>query len=156
MPDRPSIHRLATSDIQHLRALNALFGRAFDDPETYGTQPPSDAYLGRLLAKEHIIALVALVDGTVIGGLVAYELEKVERERREFYIYDLAVAIEHRRRGVATALIRHLQDIAAQRGAWVTYVQADYGDAPAVALYEKLGVREDVMHFDIAVPPTKS
>jgi hypothetical protein len=28
-------------------------------------------------------------------------------------------------------------------------VQADYGDDPAVALYTKLGVREDVMHFDI-------
>jgi aminoglycoside 3-N-acetyltransferase I len=147
---------LTSSDIAHLRALNALFGRAFDDPDTYGTQPPSDAYLGRLLAQEHIVALVALAEGIVFGGLVAYELEKFERERREFYIYDLAVAVEHRRRGIATALIRQLQDIAAQRGAWVTYVQADYGDAPAIALYEKLGVREDVMHFDIAVAKKKS
>jgi aminoglycoside 3-N-acetyltransferase I len=30
-------------------------------------------------------------------------------------------------------------------------VQADYGDDPAIALYEKLGRREDVMHFDIPV-----
>jgi hypothetical protein len=30
------------------------------------------------------------------------------------------------------------------------YGQADYGDEPAIALYEKLGTREDVMHFDIA------
>jgi len=44
-----------------------------------------------------------------------------------------------------------LQAIAAQRGAWVVYVQADYGDEPAIALYEKLGTREDVLHFDIAV-----
>jgi aminoglycoside 3-N-acetyltransferase I len=36
------------------------------------------------------------------------------------------------------------------RGAWVIYVQADYGDDPAIALYSKLGTREDVMHFDIA------
>jgi aminoglycoside 3-N-acetyltransferase I len=36
-------------------------------------------------------------------------------------------------------------------GAWVVYVQADYGDEPAIALYTKLGVREDVMHFDIDV-----
>jgi aminoglycoside 3-N-acetyltransferase I len=152
MPHRALIHRLTISDTAHLRALNALFGRAFDDPETYGAQPPSDAHLGRLLAQEQIIVLVALVEGTVVGGLVAYELEKFERERREFYIYDLAVAIEHRRQGIATALIHRLGDIAAQRGAWVTYVQADYGDAPAIALYEKLGVREDVMHFDIAIP----
>jgi aminoglycoside 3-N-acetyltransferase I len=31
------------------------------------------------------------------------------------------------------------------------YVQADIVDDPAVALYTKLGVREDVLHFDIAV-----
>jgi aminoglycoside 3-N-acetyltransferase I len=30
-------------------------------------------------------------------------------------------------------------------------VQADLGDAPAIALYSKLGTREDVLHFDIAV-----
>jgi aminoglycoside 3-N-acetyltransferase I len=28
-------------------------------------------------------------------------------------------------------------------------VQADYGDEPTIALYTKLGVREDVMHFDL-------
>jgi aminoglycoside 3-N-acetyltransferase I len=35
----------------------------------------------------------------------------------------------------------------------VLYVQADHGDAPAIALYEKLGLREDVLHFDIPVKP---
>jgi aminoglycoside 3-N-acetyltransferase I len=34
---------------------------------------------------------------------------------------------------------------------WVIYVQADYGDNSAIALYAKLGARENVMHFDIAV-----
>jgi aminoglycoside 3-N-acetyltransferase I len=38
-----------------------------------------------------------------VGGLIAYELEKFERARSELYIYDLAVAEDHRRRGVATA-----------------------------------------------------
>lgn len=32
-----------------------------------------------------------------------------------------------------------------------TSVQADHGDDAAIALYTKLGVREDVLHFDI--PP---
>ena len=33
------------------------------------------------------------------------------------------------------------------------FVQADTGveDQPAIALYTKLGTREDVLHFDIAV-----
>jgi aminoglycoside 3-N-acetyltransferase I len=86
-----------------------------------------------------------------VAGLVAYVLEKFEQERTEIYIYDLAVAERVRRRGIATALIRALQAIAKVRGAWVIYVQADYGDDPAIRLYESLGQREDVMHFDIPV-----
>ncbi len=33
----------------------------------------------------------------------------------------------------------------------MVYVQANLADVPAIALYEKFGVREDVLHFDIAV-----
>ena len=150
-----SLRRLGAGDIDLARRLNAMFGTAFGEPDTYGGDPPSGAWLAELLAKPHVIALVALSDGEVVGGLVAYELDKLERARREVYIYDLAVAQSHRRRGVATALIERCRDIAAGRGAWVVYVQADYEDAPAVALYGKIGRREEVLHFDIAVRGSK-
>ena len=55
------------------------------------------------------------------------------------------------RRGLATALIEHLGREASALGAYVIFVQADHGDDPAIALYTKLGTREDVLHFDI--PP---
>ena len=150
-----SLRRLTSSDLAYLRALNELFAQAFGDSESYAHNPPHDGYLASVLAKEHVIVIVALVEGSVAGGLVAYELDKLERARREVYIYDLAVAAQHRRKGIATSLIGCLREIAARRAAWVVYVQADYGDEPAIALYESLGVREDVMHFDIPVtrPP---
>lgn len=31
-------------------------------------------------------------------------------------------------------------------------MQADLGDAPAIALYESLGTKETAHHFDIPVP----
>ena len=43
------------------------------------------------------------------------------------------------------------------RAGAIVYVQADYGDEPAIALYDKLGTREEVLHFDIDVvgmPPS--
>jgi aminoglycoside 3-N-acetyltransferase I len=104
-----------------------------------------------LLGDRGFIALAAVEGGAVIGALAAYVLCKFERERSEAYIYDLAVSENYRRRGVATALIAALMPIAKARGAYLLFVQADYGDDPAIALYTKLGVREDVMHFDIAV-----
>ena len=87
----------------------------------------------------------------MVGALAGYELVKFEAERSEIYIYDLAVREEYRRQGVATALFEALKPIAREKGAWVIFVQADPPDAPAVALYEKLGSREEVLHFDIAV-----
>ncbi|BAU92904.1 gentamicin 3'-N-acetyltransferase [Methylorubrum populi] len=146
-----AVRRLGPGDIPSMRALNALFGRAFAEPDTCGAAPPDDAYLADLLAKAHVAVLVAERDGAVLGGLVAYEFDKFERARREIYLYDLAVAAEHRRRGIATALIRQLQAHAARRGAWVVFVQGDPSDGPALALYDRLGTGEDVLHFDLPV-----
>lgn len=145
------IRRLGRCDLRLLEAMLTLFGEAFDEPDTYDSARPSRDYSKRLLSKELFVALVAMSGERVVGGLAAYELPKFEQERSEFYIYDLAVSAEHRREGIATALIDELREIAAARGAYVIFVQADYGDEPAIALYTKLGVREDVMHFDIAV-----
>lgn len=154
MPPSPvTLRRLGPADVPLLRELNALFSDAFEDRAAYGDEPPTDAYLEGLLGTEHIVVLVALAGGEVLGGLVAYELDKFERMRRELYIYDLAVDARRRRQGIGTALIEHLRGIAARRGAWVVYVQADHGDDPAIALYAKLGTREDVLHFDIPVEP---
>lgn len=134
-----------------MNALLTMFGEAFDDAGTYGNNRPSPAYMDKLLAGETFIALAALKGAEVVGGLAAYELRKFEQERSEIYIYDLAVSAAHRRQGIATALIEELGRIAHRRGAYVLLVQADLVDAPAVALYTKLGTREDVLHFDIPV-----
>lgn len=128
----------------------ALFGEAFGERETYLARQPDDDYLERLLANEHFIAIAALAEPDVIGGLAAYVPPKFEQARSEIYIYDLAVKQAHRRKGVAAAMIDRLRRMAAERGAYVIFVQADYGDDAAIALYDKLGVREEVLHFDIA------
>jgi len=151
-PSRPfSIRRLAPDDLALMEAMITVFGEAFEDVDTYTKARHSAGYLERLLGSEHFITLTALKDGTVVGGLAAYQLQKFERERSEIYIYDLAVAAAHRREGIATAPIEELKTIAAARGVYVIFVQADRGDAPAIALYSKLGAREDVLHFDIKI-----
>jgi aminoglycoside 3-N-acetyltransferase I len=149
-----NIHHLGTGDVPLLEGINALFAEAFEDAEHYASARPGAAYLRGLLGDATFVALAALDDGAVIGGLVAYELRKFEQERSEYYIYDLAVRATHRRQGVATALITMLQRIAASRGGYVIFVQADteVEDEPAIALYTKLGTREEVLHFDIPVP----
>lgn len=146
-----TVRQLASADLNLMRDLLGVMGGAFQEMETYTGAQPDDAYLTRLLDGDSFIALAALDGQTVIGGLAAYELHKFEQQRSEIYIYDLAVAEARRRQGVATALIQRLKQIGAGRGAYVIFVQADPPDAPAVALYDKLGAREEVLHFDIEV-----
>ena len=131
--------------------MNRLFADVFEDRESYDANPPDDAYAEGLLARADTILLVAEADGDMIGALAAYVLPKFEQARSEIYIYDLAVVHSWRRRGVATGLIDDLRRVAREAGAWVIYVQADTlpEDEPARALYDKLGTREEVLHFDI-------
>lgn len=148
------IRQLGPDDEALFTGMLTMFGEAFAEPHTF--TGPSAAYRRRLLSRDTFFALVAVEREKVIGGLAAYVLDKFEQERSEVYIYDLAVAEPHRRRGIATALIERLKPLAAARGAWVIFVQADPGDDPAIALYTKLGVREDVHHFDIPVTASSS
>jgi aminoglycoside 3-N-acetyltransferase I len=150
-PGNYQYKQLTASDLGKMKELLQVFGEAFEDIATYQNHLPTDEYLINLLNKPHFIAVVALDGQEVVGGLAAYVLEKFEQDRREIYIYDLAVAEAHRRKGIATGLINKLKEIAREAKAYIIFVQADPPDAPAVALYESLGTREEVYHYDIPI-----
>jgi aminoglycoside 3-N-acetyltransferase I len=137
------------ADAKTLRAMLDVFARGFEDQETYLGNVPSDAYLESMAARDDFFPIAAVSEARVVGALAAYLLRKFEQERSEIYIYDLAVDEGFRRRGIATGMINRLRSIARELGVWVIYVQADHGDDPAIKLYESLGIREDVLHFDI-------
>lgn len=102
------IRQLSANDLALMESLLTTFGEAFNEVDTYSSSRPSKVYLNRLLGSDYFIALAALKNGSVVGGIAAYELQKFEQERSEIYIYDLAVAAAHRREGIATALIQEL------------------------------------------------
>ena len=142
--------RLSAEHVQTLKQLLEVFGEAFGDMDAYQSAVPRDEYWQSLLTRPRFIAVAAVTGDQVVGGLAAYVLEKFEQERQEIYIYDLAVQEQHRRKGIATKLINEIRKIARERGAYVIYVQADKVDDAAIKLYESVGTKEDVFHFDIA------
>jgi aminoglycoside 3-N-acetyltransferase I len=146
-----TILRLRPEYVALVPSLLDMFGAAFEAIDEWSAKRPDAAYLAKLLAKDDVFVIVAVSLGKVVGGLVAYELQKIEQARSEIYIYDLAVDAAHRRQGIATALIEALQPLARACGAEIIFIQAEVVDEPAIALYSKLGTKMDVMHFDIAV-----
>jgi aminoglycoside 3-N-acetyltransferase I len=146
-----SYRRLTSSNVVVLKELLEVFAEVFDEPETYQGNVPRDTYLESWLKKDNIVVLVACNKDRVVGGLVAYVLDKFEQERKEIYIYDLAILNNHRRQGLARGLIRNLKQVGTDLDAYIIFVQADKVDTPAIKLYESLGTREDVFNFDIKI-----
>jgi aminoglycoside 3-N-acetyltransferase I len=104
------VRLLGAADAALLRKMLSIFGTAFSEVTTYNALQPDDGYLERLLSSSTFGAVAAFSGGKVIGGIAAYVLPKFEQARSELYIYDLAVQEGHR---------------AAERGAYVIFVQAD-------------------------------
>lgn len=145
--------QLTSSHVEHFRHLLGVFARVFEEPETYHQHLPDDAYLRDFLDNESHHVLVALDESeTVIGGLVAYELQKFEQNRKEIYVFDLAVDVAFQRYGIATQLFGELKKLARQRGAYLIFVQADAVDEGAVAFYRSIASSElNARHFEIQV-----
>src|SRR3954454_10003431 len=116
------IQPLGNDDVPSLRAMLAMFGTAFDDVRTYTARQPAEAYLRALLGRDTFVAIAAFAGAAVVGGIAGYVLPKFEQARAELYIYDLAVDAGQRRRGIATALIEALKNLARARGIYVVFV----------------------------------
>jgi ribosomal-protein-alanine N-acetyltransferase len=113
-------------------AIAALEATAF--PED--AWPPgylADAIAGALLGSG---VLVAELDGDVVGHAitsVVFEIAELQR---------IAVAVEHRRRGIAGLLLAAVRDQAATQGAPALLLEVRETNAGALAFYERAGFAE--------------
>ena len=143
------------NSLKQMRKLNELYAEVFEEEEMYTGNKPSEAYLLKQLSNESTIICTAVLGEQVVAGLTAYVMNKLEEETCEIYVYDLAVDVKFRRRKIATNLLGFLLEEAKNLDASAVFIQADQEDAPAVALYESMGEREDVYHFNIYLKKDK-
>jgi aminoglycoside 3-N-acetyltransferase I len=110
---------------------------------------PSDGYLKALLLKDSFHVIAALEDDMLIGGLTAYELEMYKAEIREMFLYEIAVEVGHRKKGIAKELIDFLKEIALRKGMREMYVGTTSDNKPAMKLYKATGgeAEADVVWF---------
>jgi aminoglycoside 3-N-acetyltransferase I len=123
-----------------------VFADTFEDQENYQSQPPSASYIANFLANASNLIWVVEYDGKVVGGLTGYILDKFEQERRELFVYDLAIAVEHQRKGLGKELFRQLQIYAHQHKIYQLFVEADAEDEGAISFYRSLDTEELVAH----------
>ncbi|HEX3385554.1 MAG TPA: GNAT family N-acetyltransferase [Mucilaginibacter sp.] len=140
-----TIKLLKAKDISLFLALLRLFEEVFEMKDHL---MPPEHHLKALLADDAFTVLVAMDNDRMVGGLTAHTIHSYYHESPEMYIYDLAVATDHQRKGIGTKLLQTLEDHCRANGYREIFVQADMPDIHALEFYRSTGGNaEQVVHF---------
>jgi aminoglycoside 3-N-acetyltransferase I len=118
------IRLLGPDDANIVRALRTYEGEG--DPEG-------------LLADTRTLLLVAFDGADPVGLVLAHELPRRHGDRSKLFVYEVDVAESHQRRGIASALLARLAEIASERGIRVGFVLTGPDNTAANALYASAG-----------------
>ncbi len=96
-----------------------------------------------LLGDPRTPMLVAFDCERPVGFVLAHELPRRHGERAKLFVYEVGVAESHQRRGIASALLGRLAELARERGVRTGFVLTEPDNGPANALYRSAGGATD-------------
>jgi len=140
------IKMLKADDLDNFIKLVELFTEVFETPDFV---MPDRAHLQTTLTNKDFYAVVAMVNGSMAGGMSVYRLNQYYSTKPLAYIYDLAVLPVFQRKGIGKKLIEYLKTYCSEHGFAEIFVQADRVDDYALDFYRSTGItaEEDVLHY---------
>jgi aminoglycoside 3-N-acetyltransferase I len=138
------LKRLTTNDLSTFKSLVEMFNTVFEEEPAIG----SDSHLLKLLGNNTFIAIAAISENEVLGGLTAYELPMIYSDASEVILYDMAVRADYQRMGIGKELIQSLKDYCIQNKIETFFVMAHEEDIHAIEFYHATGGKsEKVLNF---------
>jgi len=138
------IKQLGKENLSIFKLLIDLFNMVFEEESMVG----ENGNLLKLLGSHSFIAIAAVSENEVVGGLTAYELPMVYSKSSEIFLYDLAVKPEYQRMGIGKRLIQSLKEYCVKNGIKEFFVLAHEEDKHAVEFYRAIGGKsEKVVNF---------
>jgi aminoglycoside 3-N-acetyltransferase I len=128
-----SVRRLRGEDLE--LAVETI--RKFKEPNDHSSF--SDEYLKKVLSRPENILIVAEQNGIPTGLLLAYVLDRIDRDQKMVCIYEIGVSESFRRRGIGRALIEELKFLCKQENVMKAWVITNRANVGAVRLYESTG-----------------
>ena len=96
------------------------------------------------LANPANYLLIAETDNTLVGFLMAYRLDRIDRSATQLFVYEIDVEPEYQRRGAGSTLMRYVADIVDREGMMEAFVITNRSNVPAMALFQRTGgIAED-------------
>ena len=155
-----------TTEVVQMTPSHRVFGQVaalFDDYRVHYGQPPSPRsardWLRGQLAQHRMTVAAAIRAGQACGFITATVMPASLTLGTAWSIRDLYVAPQHRRSGIAHALLQHVVDGARAAGATRVSVQTQAGNAPALGLYTAAGFQPvsglELLSLSLRVPATR-
>ncbi|MCU0543210.1 MAG: GNAT family N-acetyltransferase [Oscillatoriaceae cyanobacterium Prado104] len=137
-----SIARLTPDEWQKAQASIELFWDV----------APSQETIVKFLSNSHHILLSAQLDDLPVGQVIAYILDRWDKNESMLFLYSIDVAETHQRRGIGKALIAAVRKLGRSQGCSEAFVFANESNLPAMQLYQSTGGKrsnpDDVVMFE--------
>jgi ribosomal protein S18 acetylase RimI-like enzyme len=99
---------------------------------------PADSLEAFLMDPANYL-IVAEAEGEPVGYLVAYRLQRPDRQAAQMFIYEVDVAEAWRRRGLGSALLEEIRRLARAERMFEAFVLTSRGNEAARRLYARTG-----------------
>ena len=80
-----------------------------------------------------------MMDGVLVGFLLAYFLDRADRDQQMMFLYEIGVAESHRRLGVGTQMITQLKAICWAQNVMKMWVPTGRSNVASTRLYASTG-----------------
>jgi ribosomal protein S18 acetylase RimI-like enzyme len=101
--------------------------------------PPTETWAAKFLSSEgHHLVIAVDESGLPLGFVSGVETTHPDKGT-EMFLYELSVAEVHRNRGIGTALVKSLADLAQAVGCYGMWVGTEPDNAAALATYRAAG-----------------
>ena len=128
-------------EVRRLRSGESTIGveaiRRLKSPD--GSPTPTEPCLETFLARPGNVFIVAVDDTVPVGYLVAYLLDRIDRDQRMMCFYEIGVSEPHRRRGIGRRMIATLKSVCREEGVMKMWVSTDRSNIAATGLYASTG-----------------
>jgi GNAT superfamily N-acetyltransferase len=147
-----TIREARDGDWEKVAALLAELGR----PQALGTgdEPVLREVFERYLSRPDVVALVAEVDGAVVGFVDLEFRTRLNFEEPQAWIPDLVVAEAERSRGAGHDLLARAEELARERGCWGMTLESATWRTRAHAFYLREGWKDSGRSFTKALGDT--
>jgi ribosomal protein S18 acetylase RimI-like enzyme len=135
--------RIVRADASHLEHVIPLFDAYRQFYKQASGMAAARKFLQERLEREESVIFLAMDGETAVGFIQLYPSFDSVAMQRLWILYDLFVAPETRKRGVAKLLMERARQLAVETKAKGLILETAVDNLPAQKLYEQLGWKRD-------------